>query len=97
MCYLRCLYNGLIVLLLSACSAIASENKLSEMEDNELMEYIIDSGVSIPENMEVNTIREMIIELEEDPEHSPPVVGWTVITDLYEDIRNVVKNYSADA
>ena len=67
------------------------------MEDNELMEYILDSGVSIPENMEVNTIREMIIELEEDPEHSPPVVGWTVITDLYEDIRNVVKNYSADA
>lgn len=88
---------GLVVLLLSACSSITSKSKLSEMEDNELIQYMIDSGVSIPENMQVYAIREMIIELEKDPEHSPPVVGWTVITDLYEEIRRVVKNYSADS
>lgn len=84
---------ALVFLSLSACSAIPSENKLSEMEDNELIRYIVDSGVPVPENMEVETIREMVIELEEDADHSPPVVGWTVLADLYEDLRNVVKIY----
>lgn len=84
---------GLIALFLCACSSEGSESKLSEMGDNELIQYIVDSGVSIPENIEVKSIREMIIELEENPDHPSPALGWTVITDLYEDLRNVVKTY----
>lgn len=84
---------GLVVLLLCACSSERSEDKLSEMEDNQLIQYLVASGVSIPENIEVKLIRDMIIELEEDPEHPSPALGWTVITDLYEDLRNAVKTY----
>lgn len=84
---------GLIVLFLCACSSEGSASKLSEMGDNDLLQYIADSGVSIPESIEVKSIREMIIELEENPEHPSPALGWTVMTDLYEDLRSVVKIY----
>ena len=36
-----------------------------------------------------------IIELEDNPEHPAPIVGDTLIADLYEDIRNLVVEYEA--
>lgn len=83
----------LTVLLLSACSNNNPEYKLSELKDDELNKYITDSEIAIPESVDIDTIRGMIIELENNPDHPAPVVGYTLVADLYEDIRNLVAEY----
>ena len=85
----------LTALLLSACSNNNKENKLSELEDIKLNQYMTDSGITIPESVDMDTIRSIIIELEDNPEHPAPIVGDTLIADLYEDIRNLVVEYEA--
>lgn len=87
---------GTIVLtlgLLSGCFGETTERKLSEMEDDQLIQYMTDWEISIPENVGIDSIREMIVELEDDPDHPAAVLGWTVMMDLYEDIRHAVKRY----
>lgn len=83
----------LTVLLLSACSNNNTECKLSELKDDKLIQYITDSKIAIPEGMDIDTIRGMIIELENNLDHPAPVVGYTLVADLYEDIRNLVVEY----
>ena len=94
-----CVYVALTIvltaLLLSACSNNNKENKLSELEDIKLNQYMTDSGITIPESVDMDTIRSIIIELEDNPEHPAPIVGDTLIADLYEDIRNLVVEYEA--
>ena len=77
------------VLLLSACSA-KPEGRLSELTDSELTEYLSDSGIILPEGVELDTARGMIAELEEDPTHELPVLGDTRVTELYEEIRELL-------
>lgn len=95
-CWLHFLVIVLTALLLSACSNNNKENKLSELEDIKLNQYMTDSGITIPESVDMDTIRSIIIELEDNPEHPAPIVGDTLIADLYEDIRNLVVEYEAD-
>ena len=85
----------LTALLLSTCSNNNKENKLSELEDIKLNQYMTDSGITIPESVDMDTIRSIIIELEDNPEHPAPIVGDTLIADLYEDTRNLVVEYEA--
>lgn len=84
----------LTALLISACSGEKEKPKLSDLGDDELIQYITDAGVTIPEIVRIGTIRGMLGELEEDPEHRAPVLGYTPITDLYEDIRALVIEYN---
>lgn len=51
--------------------------------------------MTIPENVSIDTIREIIIQLEENPEYPAPVLGYTVMEDFFEDIRIIVKEYYA--
>lgn len=83
----------LTVLLLSACSNNNTKCKLSELKDDKLIQYITDSEIAIPESVDIDTIRGMIIELEKNPDHPAPVAGYTLVADLYEDIRNLVVEY----
>lgn len=83
----------LTVLLLSACSNNNTKCKLSELKDDKLIQYITDSEIAIPESVDIDTIRGMIIELEKNPDHPAPIVGYTLVADLYEDIRNLVVEY----
>jgi len=87
------LFIFLTTLLLSACSMQKAERKLSELNDSELTQYITDSGITIPEGIGADTIRGMVTELENNPNHETPAVGYTLLTDLYEDLRNLVINY----
>lgn len=80
----------LIALLLSACSGKDDKIKLSELEDSELIQRLIDFGVVIPKGVTIDGIREWIAELEADPAHPAPFVSWTAITDLYEGLRTFV-------
>lgn len=82
-------------LLLSACYGKTAEYKLSKMKDGELIQHITSSNVTIPENVSIDTIREIIIQLEENPEYPAPVLGYTVMEDFFEDIRIIVKEYYA--
>lgn len=89
--FLSALFVALTVLSLSACSGKKAECKLSEMEDRALMQYMADSGVVIPEGVDMDTLRKIIAELENHPDQPTPVMGYTVTTDLYEDIRNLIR------
>lgn len=89
----------LAALLLSACSGKEEKIKLSEMEDDELLQALTDLGVEIPEvkNLDIKSaIRKWIIELEEDPTRPSLGVSWTVPFDLYEDLRDAVIKYQQD-
>lgn len=55
------------------------------------MQYIADSGVVIPESVDMDTLHKIIVELENHPDQPTPVMGYAVISDLYEDIRNLVR------
>ncbi len=70
-----------------------AQPKLSEMEDAQLFAYLADAGVTVPEDVTASTVREMVAELEDDPAHSAPAVSFTLIIDLYEDIRIAVNAY----
>ena len=83
----------LMVFLLSACSNNNTECKLSELKDDKLIQYITDSKIAIPEDIDIDTIRGMIIELENNLDHPAPVMGYTLLADLYEDLRNLVVEY----
>lgn len=83
----------LMVFLLSACSNNNTERKLSELKDDKLIQYITDSKIAIPEDIDIDTIRGMIIELENNLDHPAPVMGYTLVADLYEDLRNLVVEY----
>ncbi len=86
----------LATLLLSACSGKEAKIKLSEMEDDQLLQTLTDLGVEIPEvkNVDIESIiRKMLVELEEDPSQNTPAWGWTVMSDLYEAIRTAVVKY----
>ena len=83
----------LMVFLLSACSNNNTECKLSELKDDKLIQYITDSKIAIPEDIDIDTIRGMIIELENNLDHPAPVMGYTLVADLYEDLRNLVVEY----
>ncbi len=81
-------------ILLTACSDKTEDRKLSEFEDQELLEYIADAGVSLPEelNMDASKLREMIVIFEENPDN-PLVVSYTVLADFSEEIRGLVIEY----
>ena len=44
-------------------------------------------------DIDIDTIRGMIIELENNLDHPAPVMGYTLVADLYEDLRNLVVEY----
>ena len=83
----------LLLLLLCACSNKASH--LSDVDDGALRRYMADCGITVPETVEMNTVRGMLAQLEEDTNHPAPVLGWTVMADLYEDLRGAVIAYEA--
>ncbi len=85
----------LSVLMIFSCSCGSEKQKLSEMEDDELIQYISDSGVEIPEWADIVTIRSMIVDLENDPSSPTSAVGYTPYADLFEDLRGVVVEYEA--
>lgn len=77
----------------SACSSNDAPQKLSEMEESVLLQHLADDAITIPAGLEISTIRDMIADLEADPDRSAPIVDWTVYSDFYEEVRDFVKDY----
>lgn len=74
--------------------------KLSELEDEVMLQYIQACKVTFPKYVhpedaeDLSVIRTMLRELEEDPEHEEPFLsGMVYWIDVYEDLRKVVKIY----
>ena len=81
------------LILFSACSNSDGKEKLSELSEEQLIEFLTERDVFLPNGVEVSSIQEMLSDLEEDPDCQAPVVSWSVITDFYEELRAVVKDY----
>lgn len=92
--YLSKLLVALLVAacVLSACSGQGEKIKLSEMDDNALIAYLEGEEVTAPEDIGIETIRAMIIRLEENPD-SVVAVSLKGMFELNEDLRKVVKDY----
>ena len=87
----------LSLFMLSACSGSpTTKRKLSERGDDELTQYLTDSGVVIPDDIGMRGVRWIVNELENDPNHPPLVVGYTQFADLFEDIRDVMVGRDTD-
>ena len=89
-----CVFTMLAALLLSACTKTVEKSKLSDLSDEELINYIANCGVEIPPGVTIVTIRAMLEELEVDPDHPEPVLGHTPLVELYRDIRFMVIKYN---
>ena len=87
-----CVTMLLSILLFSACAGEKAKPKLSEMEDEKLIQYLTDAGVSIPEQTDVDDLREAVKRIEEDP-NTIGAYGWDVLSDLHESVRNAVNQY----
>ncbi len=77
----------------NSTEGVQAVQKLSELKEGELLAALRRWNVSVPANVELVTVRLMLKELEEDPDHTAPVVSYTVIADLYEALRTMVKEY----
>lgn len=64
------------------------------MDEDELTLFLTDHEIKIPANLETSVIRNVIAELEVNPDRPAPVVGWTELADFYEELRNFVKGYN---
>lgn len=94
----------LSVMLLPGCRSsglgVSGAAKLSELEDEALLRYIRESGMTFPQYVQpedaddMRIIRTILRELEEDPNHEEPFLsGMDYWIDVYEDLRKVVKIY----
>lgn len=77
----------------TACSNNNETIKLSELGDGELIQFLDDEGISIPKGIDISSVREMIADLEADSNRHTLIVGWTEASDLFEELRVIVKRY----
>ncbi len=69
-----------------------ANRKLSDLNDQELLQYLTDAGVVIPDEATMELIRGSIILLEDDPDYANPVSTAPILR-LFEDLRRVVEEY----
>ena len=81
-----------IICTFSACSSNYAPQKLSEMEESVLLQHLADDAITIPAGVEISTIRDMITDLEADPDRPVPIVDWTVYADFYEEVRDFIED-----
>lgn len=83
----------LVIVLVFVTLAAFAKPKLSDMSDEELIQYVTDAGVTIPSWIPVRSVRLMIKELEKDPEYPTPVLEIFPSSHWFDDLREVVKAY----
>lgn len=79
--------------VISGCSNNDKPQKLSELDDDLLVQCLADHEITIPENLAISVIRTAIADLEVDPDNSAPIVSWTTYLEFYEELRGFVKEY----
>ncbi|KIR03891.1 hypothetical protein P261_02706 [Lachnospiraceae bacterium TWA4] len=81
--------------VVSGCSNNNKYQKLSELDDDLLIQRLTDHEIMIPENLETSVIRNAVADLEVDPNRPSPPVSWTAYLEFYEELRGYVKEYYA--
>ncbi len=93
-----CIFIVPVILLCGIFSLVScSKNeqmKLSELGDEALLQYLDNEDISIPNGIQVSSIRKMISELEADPDRHPIIVSWAAVIVFYEELRVLVKKHS---
>lgn len=79
---------------LASCSSNNETIKLSELEDEALIQYLDDEGISIPNGIKISSVRELLVKLEADPDRGPLYASWEAVNYFFEDLRAVVKKHS---
>ena len=97
----------LFALLLSFCmiisvgsqSAAATETELQEngvllssLNDDECREFLLNRGVSIPDELSNIDLPELFADLENDPDMAVSL-GWTPLANFIEEVRSVFKSH----
>lgn len=82
-----------VACVLFACSGQGEKIELSEMDDDALTAYLEAEGITIPNGVEISTVRKMIRSLEENPEVTGAPYGWVALAELHNELRLVVKGY----
>ena len=91
------LVSAAFVCAVSGCSNSNKSQKLSELDEDMLIQLLADHNITIPANLETSVIRNAIVDLEVDPDTPAPAVNWTVFSDFYEQLRGFVKEYYSSA
>lgn len=85
-----------MILSLGAHTAVAAENEgtvlLSSLNDEQCRTFLLEQGLSIPEELSDIDLPELFAYLEEDP-NMVFSFGWTTLADFVESVRVVVKSY----
>lgn len=81
----------------SASEFISKKTRLSEMTEDECMEFILSNGVEIPEDLATIQnlsafVKQTIIDVENDPNYEC-CYGYYVTVQFVEDIKTAVNNY----
>ena len=85
-----------VVGVFSACSGNNEKQetkKLSEMSDEELLQYLEDKDIFVPTGLTAEDIQEFVAMLEADPDHPPLEYGFFPTNELFEELRAIVKGY----
>lgn len=76
-----------------SCSCNNEITNLSELGDEALIQYLDEESISIPEGIDITSVREMLVDLEAVPDRHPLVVGYSVLYNFYEELRMAVKKH----
>lgn len=96
---LTMLLSFCMILSIGAHTAAAAETTLlesengvllSSLDDEECREFLLNQGVSIPEELSGIDLPELFADLENNPDMIVSL-GWTTLADFIEEVRTVVK------
>lgn len=66
--------------------------RLSSFDNEQCKQFLLDQGVTAPEEFSNMDFRGLIADLEDDPDMAV-ILGWTALADFTEEIRAAVKSY----
>lgn len=84
------------ILSLGIHAAVATENErsvlLSSLNNEQCRAFLLEQGLTVPEELSNIDLPELFTYLEEDPDTAFSI-GWTALANFVESVRSVVKSY----
>lgn len=81
------------VIVLAALVGLGAKPKLSSLPDEEIVQYLTDSGVVFPEGFDTSRVHELIALIEDDPDMKGVLLNWDVLVDFQDSVIVAVKAY----
>jgi len=68
-------------------------SKLSSLAGDEIRAVLSDMGITIPDEVSDEDLKDLVLDIEADPDMIP-VVSWSVAAEFFEEVREAVKEYN---